>query len=130
MKVLVLLTMALSLYACSEKKEHKISRELFYQTGIQFEGNQQSKKKVVELLDTALKSQGDLGVYGDFSEGLETVLKEMNVKIEDQKDTYLIDISPMKNTGGHDISFTIDKNTGKMSNVATGEIATGPGFIK
>ena len=126
MKTLVLLTIALSLYGCSENKENKISRELFYQTGIQFEGNQQSRKEVVKLLDTVLKNQGDLGVYGDLSQGLETVLKEMNVKIEEQKDAYLIDIFPRKNTGGHDISFTIDKKTGKMSDVAGGEISTGP----
>jgi hypothetical protein len=126
MKTLILLTIVFSLYACYTIKENNMSEEPFFQKeDIQFEGNQQSRKDAIELLDKVLKEQGDLGVYGNLSIGLERLTKEFYIEIKDEKDYYSIDIYP-KSYAGHDFSFSIDKNTGKISDLCVGEIIPPP----
>jgi len=95
---------------------------------IQFDGNSQSKNNAIELLDRVLKEQGDFGVYGDLSDGVAVLIKEMNIKIEKEKNAYSIDIFPKNTSGGHDFSFTIDIKTEKISGVVFGEISPEPDF--
>lgn len=108
-----------------------MSENLFLQNeSIQFEGNQKFKKDALELLDKVLKEQGDLGVYGNLSGGIEELTKNMNIKIIEENDYYSIDIYPKLRSGGHDFGFTIDKRTGKRSNVAVGEVLPPPNLNK
>jgi hypothetical protein len=93
---------------------------------VQFEGNPESRNDAMALLDRALREQGDLGVYGDLSDGLQTLTKEMAIMVKEESNCYSIDISPKDPTGGHDFSFTIDKQTGKMSDAVIGEVLPYP----
>ena len=93
---------------------------------IQFDGSTRARRKAIELLDNVLKEQGDLGVYGDLSDGVEVLIKDMNIRIVQEKDLYFIDIYPKNTSGGHDFSFTIDSKTGKRSDVVVGEVLPEP----
>ena len=128
MKRLIPLVIVFSFYGCKTIKENNMNEESFGQEDVQFEGNQQLRKYAIELLDKVLKEEGDFGVYGDLSDGLETVVKDMNVKIVEEKDYYSVSIYPKKATGGHDFSFTIDKKREKRSDVIVGEVVPDPDF--
>lgn len=93
---------------------------------VQFIGNQGFKQEAIELLDKVLREQCNLGAYGDLSKGLEELKKECNIKIIDKDNHYEIDIYPSSGKGGHDFSFTIDKKSGKRSDVVVGEILPEP----
>ena len=93
---------------------------------IQFDGSPKARDKAIEFLDNVLKEQGDLGVYGDLSDGVEVLIKDMNIRIVQEKDHYAIDIYPKTASGGHDFSFTIDSKTGKRSGVVVGEVLPEP----
>ena len=95
---------------------------------IGFEGDPKAKKKSIALLDKVLREQGDLGVYGDLSGGLEELIRDFAVEITEREDHYEIDIYPRSSEGGHDFSFTINKETGKRSEVAVGEVLPEPEF--
>lgn len=100
----------------------------FQHSDIQFDGSARARRKAIELLDNVLKEQGDLGVYGDLSDGIEVLLKDMNIRIVQDKNHYSIDIYPKNASGGHDFSFTIDSKTGKRSGVVIGEVLPEPGI--
>jgi len=107
--------------------EEKMNEKIWGQhSDIQFDGSAGARKKAIELLDNVLKEQGDLGVYGDLSDGVEVLIKDMNIRIVQEKDNYSIDIYPKHTSGGHDFSFTIDSKTGKRSDVVIGEVLPEP----
>lgn len=109
------------------KGERMVGDTLFYnRENILFDGNQDKKKAVVELIDRVLKEQGDLGVYGDLSGGINEITERMYIKISEHDDSYAVSIWPKSGKGGHDFSFTVDKSTGRMSDVAVGEILPEP----
>ena len=93
---------------------------------IQFDGSTRARRKAIELLDSVLKEQGDFGVYGDLSGGVGVLLKDMNIRIVQEKNHYSIDIYPKNTSGGHDFSFTINSKTGKRSDVVIGEVLPEP----
>ncbi|OUS03830.1 hypothetical protein A9Q81_06795 [Gammaproteobacteria bacterium 42_54_T18] len=96
------------------------------QNDIQFDGSARARKKAIALLDQVLKEQGGLGVYGDLSDGVGVLIKDMNIRIVQEKDHYSIDIYPKSTSGGHDFSFTIDRKTRKMSGVVVGSVLPEP----
>jgi len=111
------------------KGERMVGDTLFNnRENILFDGNQDKKKAAVELIDRALKEQGDLGVYGDLSGGINEIAEKMYVKISEHDDSYSVSIWPKSGKGGHDFSFTVDKSTGMMSDVAVGEILPEPDY--
>lgn len=93
---------------------------------IQFDGSAKARKQAIALLDQVLKEQGGLGVYGDLSDGVGAILKDMGIRIVQEKDHYSIDIYPKSTSGGHDFSFTIDSKTRKMSGVVVGSVLPDP----
>ena len=93
-----------------------------------FEGERGAKQHAMELLDRVLKEQGDLGVYGDLSGGIEEIAKTMGIRIMEVGNYFEIEIYPTSGAGGHDFCFTIDKKTGKRSNVTVGEVLPHPNF--
>jgi len=109
------------------KGERMLGDTLFYdRESILFDGNKDKIKAAVELIDRALKEQGDLGVYGDLSGGLSEITERMNVRITEHDDSYSVSIWPKSGKGGHDFSFTVYKSTGRMSDTAVGEILPEP----
>ncbi|MCX5686735.1 MAG: hypothetical protein NTW09_04680 [Candidatus Omnitrophica bacterium] len=92
---------------------------------IRFEGNPDEKAKAIALVDIVLKGQGDLGVYGNLSGGVDSLIKEMRITITDKGAYYAVDMAP-RSGQGHDFSFTIDKGTGRRSEVAIGEVLPPP----
>lgn len=89
---------------------------------IHFIGNKESKAAAIESVNTALMKYGNLGVYGDLSSGLAALLKTYEIKIEDAKSNYRVEIWPRSVQEGHDFSFLVDKKTKKISDVVVGEI--------
>jgi len=100
--------------------------ELDFLEMISFSGRPEDKIKVVSLLDKALKEQGDLGVYGDLSCGVEELLKDSYISITDNEEFYGIAVSP-KSGAGHDFSFDVDRKSGEISNVVVGVVVPPPG---
>lgn len=96
--------------------------------GIVLLGTPQSKTDVIELLDRVLKAQGDFGVYGNLSDGVEALVEYMNVSITVEEECYSIELSPKDSFGGHDFSFTINKKTETISDVVVGEVLPQPDF--
>ncbi len=95
---------------------------------IRFTGYENEKIDAINFVDEALKKYGDFGVYGDLSSGLEELVKDkLIIEITLETTNYFISIYP-ENTdlGGHDFSFSIDKETGLISDVAVGEIEPPP----
>jgi len=95
---------------------------------IVYEGDQAKEAEAVKLVDKALKEHGDLGTYGDLSVGLDKITTEMDmvVKISDKGTYYFVDIAPVSGHAEHDFSFSVDKKSGKLSDVAVGEIEPDP----
>jgi len=126
MKTLMLLIIICNLCICTTNAEDKMNEKTF----ILYKGDIKYKKVAIELLDKVLKEQGDLGVYGGLTGGINTLKKDMNIEITEEKDKYSISISP-KSQSGHDFSFSISKKSGKISGVvAVGNILPPPDFEK
>lgn len=92
---------------------------------IHFDGGGESKANALKLIDGVLKKQGNLGVYGDLSAGLDALQREMVIEIQEEKGFYHISIYPLSG-GGHDFSFSIDIKKKEMTDVAVGEIEPPP----
>ena len=121
--------MQFCLYACTSTEEDHMSEIPFIKNeNIQFYGDQSVRNDAIKLLDRVLKEQGDFGSYGNLSGGIDDIKKDMNIKITEEEYYYSIDIYPESSFGGHDFGFTIDKITGKRSDVAVGEILPPPEF--
>jgi len=65
-------------------------------------------------------------VYGDLRDGVEALIRKMNVNIEEETGRYSIDIFPKNASGGHGFSFTVDRKTGKRSDVVVGGVLPEP----
>ncbi len=92
---------------------------------IQFYGNEKKKEEIFAWVDQSLKSYGNFGVYGDLSSGLKKLSKENEIEIREMENSYHLSIAPNSKTG-HDFSFQIDKKTGKISNLAVGNLSPDP----
>jgi len=92
---------------------------------IQFYGNQKKREQVFSFVDQSLKQYGNFGAYGDLRGGLKKISKENEIEVRDSANVYQISISP-KSKEGHDFSFQVDKQTGKISNLAVGSLSPDP----
>lgn len=121
----------LSLLSCHSIKEESMAERPFIKNeDIEFMGDQRSKGAAIELLDKVLREQGDFGVYGNLSGGIGEMRKDMKIRITEETALYSIEISPKSTVGGHDFFFTIDKKTGKRSDITVGEVLPEPGVGK
>ncbi len=95
------------------------------ETSIQFAGKSVEKIKALECIDKSLKLYGNFGVYGNFSAGVKSLLKDNYLEIKQMSQGYHVSIVPKSGTG-HDFSFQVDSANGHISNLAVGEIAPRP----
>ncbi|MDD3002147.1 MAG: hypothetical protein PHF29_10370, partial [Candidatus Riflebacteria bacterium] len=89
---------------------------------IDFKGNRALKSEAIALLDKTMREEGNLGAFGNLCGGIEKIRKDYCIRIIDENDCLTIDMSPKSDFGGHDFTFTIDKKTGKRSDVVVGEV--------
>ncbi|MBL4636939.1 MAG: hypothetical protein JKY56_24010 [Kofleriaceae bacterium] len=71
------------------------------------------------FLDNALRTNGDFGVYGAVTEGIAELAANSNLTIVRSAESYSVSISP-RDGHGHELSFSIDRKTGEISNMAAG----------
>ncbi len=91
-----------------------------------YTGDESSKKEVLALIDSSLRKNGDLGVYGDLSGGLQVLLEQgMAVSVSECKEGYDVSIWPAESSHGHDFSLTVSPK-GEISGVVVGEILPPP----
>ena len=73
----------------------------------------------VTFIDQALRRHGDFGVYGNVTRGLRALVEDSRVRITRAEDHYGIGIYT-HDGHGHDFSFSIDRTTGVIENMAAG----------
>lgn len=71
----------------------------------------------IALVDTAMKKHGDFGVYGKVTEGLVALSKTSGIVIRPNPTTISVAIGA---SGGHDLSFSVNRRTGTLDGVAAG----------
>lgn len=80
------------------------------------------RRDVLEIVDAALRKNGDLGAYGDLSTGLVELERLNHVRINPLPDGYWVGITP-RSGEGHDLSFRVDPHTLALHGLVVGEIA-------
>ena len=87
----------------------------------------EDEKKIVEILDEALKKGGDFDVYGDLSSGIENLVEVFRVTVTVSKKEYFIDCGPFSGSG-HDFQFSINKKSKSIdkNSVCVGEVIQPP----
>lgn len=83
--------------------------------------------KIIEILDNALKQGGDLGVYGDLSPGLQSLVQDFYITVTEDEEVFYVDCAPMSGQG-HDFGFSIIKKTGLIdeNSICVGEVEEEP----
>ncbi len=81
----------------------------------------ETSRNAVAFVDDALKKNGDLGVYGDLSAGLEELSKDHEIVILSHDDHYVVRIVP-DSRAGHEFHFKVSKSSGEIRDVMVGEI--------
>ena len=109
--------------ACTKKE---IKMEKYIEEKIVFIGKQSEREYAISYVDSVLRKKGSFNVYGNLSAGLAKISENSKVVIKDNNDSYSISIWPISNSGGHDFSFDIYKETGTISNVVVGEALPEP----
>ena len=71
----------------------------------------------IALIDTAMRKYGDFGVYGNVTAGLVAMSKTSGIVITPTPTNISVALGA---EGGHDLSFTVDRKTGKLEGVAAG----------
>lgn len=71
----------------------------------------------IALVDTAMRKYGDFGVYGNVTAGLMAMSKTSGLVITPTPDDISVSLGA---EGGHDLSFKVDRKTGKLEGVAAG----------
>lgn len=71
----------------------------------------------IALVDTAMKRYGDFGVYGNVTAGLMALSKTSGIVITPSPTHISVALGA---EGGHDLSFNVDRKTGKLEGVAAG----------
>lgn len=77
------------------------------------------------LVDTAMRRDGDLGVYGDLTGGLAWAADVFRVTVTDLGDRLLVDLGP-RSEAGHDFTFEVVRATGELLDPVIGEVAPPP----
>ncbi|MFC1705855.1 hypothetical protein ACFL59_03420 [Planctomycetota bacterium] len=77
------------------------------------------------LLDRALRENGNLGVYGDLSAGLEALEAGLGVLIDETPEHYVVLLDPLSGES-HDFTFRVRKADAAIEDVAVGEIEPEP----
>lgn len=85
------------------------------------------KIQLVSKLDEALKKSGDLGVYGDLSNGIEDLIKDFRITITENISGYFIDCGPLSGSG-HDFQFVLKKKNWSIdeNSICVGEVLSEP----
>ena len=78
--------------------------------------------RVIELVDAALKKNGDLGAYGDLSGGLAGLARSHAIRITVGPGGYFVEAAP-RSRAGHDVALRVDPRTLEFHDVAVGAIA-------
>jgi len=108
------------------EKEHimeRLSPEVIRE--VRFDGEDKDRLKALDLIDRALREYGNLGVYGDLSGGIKVLLRDMSMNVRQEAEYYDVSLFP-RSGSGHDFSFRVDSATGKISDIAVGEIEPEP----
>ncbi len=71
----------------------------------------------IALVDTAMRKYGDFGVYGNVTAGLMAMSKTSGIVITPTPTNISVALGA---EGGHDLSFRVDRKTGKLEGVAAG----------
>lgn len=78
----------------------------------------------IALVDAGMKKYGDFGVYGNVTAGLMALSKTSGIVITPTPTYISVDLGA---EGGHDLSFRVNRKTGKLEGVAAGH-SVGPGY--
>jgi hypothetical protein len=78
----------------------------------------------IALVDTAMRKYGDFGVYGNVTAGLVALSKTSGIVITPSSTHISVALGA---EGGHDLSFRVDRKTGKLEGVAAGH-SVGPDY--
>jgi hypothetical protein len=92
---------------------------------IEFSKGLKNKKKAIRIIDKSLRINGNLGVYGNLSQGLNALLQYNRIRIEDNKTTYCITIWP-DSQQGHDFIMSINKISLTINDLVVGNIEPPP----
>lgn len=71
----------------------------------------------ITLVDTAMRKYGDFGVLGNVTAGLMAMSKTSGIVITPTPTKISVALGA---EGGHDLSFTVDRKTGKLEGIAAG----------
>jgi hypothetical protein len=78
----------------------------------------------IALVDAGMKRYGDFGVYGNVTAGLMALSKTSGIVITPSPTFISVSLGA---EGGHDLSFRVDRKTGKLEGVAAGH-SVGPDY--
>jgi len=78
----------------------------------------------IALVDSGMKRYGDFGVYGNVTAGLMALSKTSGIVITPSPTHISVSLGA---EGGHDLSFRVDRKTGKLAGVAAGH-SVGPDY--
>ena len=78
----------------------------------------------VEVIDRALRTHGNFGVYGDVTMGLRALVTQFNVNLNARADgRYHMGVNP-RDGHGHSLGFVLDPEAGTIEDMAAGHMVT------
>jgi hypothetical protein len=87
---------------------------------------EETRTEAFEILVKSLKVNGDFGVYGNLSIGIEEILKDNYISLTNAKKTLNVSIAP-RSQSGHDFTFQINKGNLEITDLVVGEVIPPPG---
>lgn len=88
-------------------------------------GDEDAKKRAIETVDKAINKERALFDSETLYHGLKEYTEDLVVTIKDEDTYYNVDLSP-KSGAGHDFSFSVDKETLEVNDMAVGELIPDP----
>jgi len=115
--ILLLLCIMNSCFCLTKGQSHMNSRDLIVDESIQFDKNVKIKSNAVTLLNNIFTACDN-----DVLIDLKNDVGMMNINVSEMGQYYHVIFSPRTDDLNYDVSFLIDKNTGKYLDVVTGAI--------
>ncbi len=116
--------LVLSSFSCLSQTQDSIPMNKIVFTNLNTE---ETRTEALVIIVNSLKMNGDFGVYGDLSIGIEEILKENYMAVTNDEKILNISIAP-NSQSGHDFSFQINKGNLEITDLVVGEVIPPPDF--